>query len=134
MARTMRLLVVANPGSDSEKVRDAIVERAAEGPVHVTLVAPVAVGTGPLTMRPGPPTDEVARARLAATVRRLERAVQMLRDAGVPAEGVLGGEPDASGAKNTWDPASFDEVVVSCVPWLSLRRSAAAYDCGAAGP
>src|SRR3954453_2513422 len=133
MDRTMRLLVVANPGLDSKEVRDAVVRRAAEGPVHVTLVAPVAVGTGPLTVRPGPPTDEVARARLAAPSRRLERAIDMLRDAGVPAEGVLGGEPDAGGVQTTWDPASFDEVVVSCVPWLSLRTTAAACERGAAG-
>jgi len=134
MARTMKLLVVANPGIDSEEVRDAIVQRAAEGPVHVTLVAPAVVGAGPLTARPGPPIDEVSRARHAATVRRLERAVQLLRDAGVPADGVIGGEPDASGAQETWDPASFDEIVVSFRPWLALRKAATTCDWDAGEP
>ena len=123
MARTMKLLVVANPGIDSEVVRDAILKRAAEGPVHVTLVAPAAVGAGPLTAPPGTASDRVVQARHEATVRRLERTVQQLRDAGVDADGVVGGRPDATGALETWEPARFDEVVVSCHPWLSLRRS-----------
>jgi hypothetical protein len=127
MTRTMKLLVVANPGIDSEEVRDAIVRRAAEGPVHVTLVAPAVVGAGPLTTPPGTAADQVVQARHAATVRRLERAVAQLRDAGVQVEGVVGGRPDASGAAGAWDPASFDEVVVSCSPWLSLRRAGGAW-------
>jgi hypothetical protein len=123
MTRTMKLLVVANPGIDSDEVRDAIVNRAAEGPVHVTLVAPAVVGAGPLTAPPGTAADRVVQARHAATVRRLERAVAQLRDAGVDVEGVVGGRPDASGVPSTWDPSRFDEVVVSCRPWLSLRRA-----------
>lgn len=127
MTRTMKLLVVANPGIDSEEVRDAIVRRAAEGPVHVTLVAPAAVGAGPLTAPPGTAADRVVQARHAATLRRLERAVARLRDAGVQVEGVVGGRPNAGDAPDTWDPARFDEVVVSCHPWLSLRRAGGAW-------
>jgi hypothetical protein len=123
MARTMKLLVVANPGIDSDEIRDAIVQRAAEGPVQVTLVAPAAVGAGPMATPPGTAADRVVQARHAATVSRLERAVAQLRDAGVQVEGVVGGRPDGSGVTGTWDPARFDEVVVSCRPWLSLRRS-----------
>jgi hypothetical protein len=127
MTRTMKLLVVANPGIDSDEVRDAIVTRAAEGPVHVTLVAPAAVGAGPLAAPPGTAADRVVQARHAATVKRLERAVAQLRAAGVDVEGVVGGRPDASGVPGTWDPARFDEVVVSCRPWLSLRRAGGAW-------
>jgi hypothetical protein len=127
MTRTMKLLVVANPGIDSEEVRDAIVQRASEGPVHITLVAPAAVGAGPLTAPPGTAADGIVQARQAATVRRLERAVSQLRDAGVQVESVVGGRPDASGVADTWDPARFDEVVVSCRPWLSLRRIGGAW-------
>jgi hypothetical protein len=68
MTRTMKLLVVANPGIDSEELRDAILRRAAEGPVHVTLVAPAAVGAGPLAAPPGTAADRVVQARHAATV------------------------------------------------------------------
>jgi hypothetical protein len=57
----------------------------------------------------------------------LERAVAHLRDAGVQVEGVVGGRPDSSGVTGTWDPARFDEVVVSCRPWLSLRRAGATW-------
>lgn len=127
MTRTMKLLVVANPGIDSDDVRDAIVKRAAEGPVHVTLVAPAVVGAGPLAAPPGTAADRVVQARHAATVRRLDRAVAQLRDAGVEVEGVVGERPDASGVRGGWDPARFDEVVVSCRPWLSLRRAGDAW-------
>jgi hypothetical protein len=57
----------------------------------------------------------------------LDRAVAQLRDAGVDVEGVVGGRPDAGGVRGTWDPARFDEVVVSCRPWLSLRRAGGAW-------
>jgi hypothetical protein len=127
MAHTMKLLVVANPGIDSDAVRDAILERAAEGPVHVTLVAPAVVGAGPLTTPPGTASDRVVQARHEATVRRLDRAVQRLRDAGVDTDGVIGGRPDATGIREAWEPARFDEIVVSCDPWLSLRRAGGAW-------
>jgi hypothetical protein len=116
----MKLLVVANPSIDCEEVRAAIVERAAAGPVCVTLVEPAAVGGGRLNA-PAANEGVVGRSR-QASVERLERAVLSLRDAGVAVEGVAGGGVDAADADLDWDPSRFDEVVVSCVPWLSLKR------------
>ena len=111
MPRTMKLLVVANRTIRSDEVRDAIVDRAAAGPVHVTLVAPASIGAGP-----GP-------ARRTATAQHLERAVRQLREAGVPVEGVVGGDPDPRAAGQVaLDPSRFDEVVVSCRPWVSCVR------------
>jgi hypothetical protein len=41
----------------------------------------------------------------------------------VAVDGVVGGDPDSTGTvQDTWDPSRFDEVVVSCVPWLSFKR------------
>lgn len=126
----MKLLVVANPSIDSAEVREAIVQRAAAGPVHVTLVEPAAVGAGPLNA-PDANDGVVGRIR-RASAERLERAVLELRDAGVAVEGVAGGSVDAEDADRDWDPSRFDEVVVSCVPWLSLKR--AEPECAPAAP
>jgi hypothetical protein len=124
MARITRLLVVANVGVDSDEVLDAIVMRAAEGAVHVTLVAPAAVGAGPLSARRGASAEKLERASRAATQERLQRAVRQLRAAGVSVDGVMACELDASGGEgDVWDPRGFDEVVVSCRPWLSFTRA-----------
>jgi hypothetical protein len=121
MTCVVKLLVVANPSIDCEEVRDAIVQRAAAGPVHVTLVEPAAVGAGPLHEPAA--NDGVVRRISEASAERLERAVLQLRDAGVAVEGIAVGKVDATDTDQDWDPSRFDEVVVSCVPWLSLRRA-----------
>jgi len=120
----MRLLVVANHGIDSEAVCDAIVERAAAGPVQVTLVASASVGDGPLCVPRTEYGERVVRAHQREAAERMQRAVKRLRDAGVAVEGVVSGESDASGsARDVWDPSRFDEIVVSCRPWLSCQRA-----------
>jgi hypothetical protein len=117
MSHIVKVLVVANPNIESEEIRDAIVQRAAAGPVHVTLIEPSAVGAGPLCAPcvAGEPTVERMRQASAA---RLERAVVWLQDAGVAVEGIASATGDAD---RVWDPSRFDEIVVSCVPWVSLR-------------
>jgi hypothetical protein len=129
----MRLLVVANYGIDSEAVCDAIVERAAAGPVHVTLVASASVGDGPLCVPRTAYGERVVRAHQREAAERMQRAVKRLRDAGVAVEGVVGGGSEASGfAQDVWDPSRFDEIVVSCRPWLSCQRAVS--ESGPAGP
>jgi hypothetical protein len=78
MSWTTKVLVIANRTVDSEEVREAIVSRAAAGPLQVMLVAPASGGASSL------------RERRAETAQRLERAVQRLRAAGVAVEGVVG--------------------------------------------
>jgi len=120
----MRLLVVANHGIDSEAVCDALVERAAAGPVQVTLVASASVGDGPLCVPRTEYGERVVRAHQREAAERMQRAVKRLRDAGVTVEGVVSGESDASdSARDVWDPSRFDEIVVSCRPWLSCQRA-----------
>jgi hypothetical protein len=110
---TTNLLVIANRTVDSEEVRDAIVERAADGPLHVTLVAPVSSGTGS------------ERELRAATAQRLERAVQRLNEAGVAVEGVVGDADPMVAAQDVWDPRRFDEVIVATLPTGASRWMAA---------
>lgn len=126
MPRTMKLLVVANRTIRSDEVRDAIVDRAAAGPVHVTLVAPASIGAAPAPARRTATAQRLDRARRTATAQHLERAVQQLREAGVAVEGVVGGDPDGTVAGQfALDPSHFDEVVVSCRPWVSCVRPGA---------
>jgi hypothetical protein len=132
MPRTMKLLVVANSTIESEEVRAAIVDRAAAGPVHVTLVAPMSIGAGPPRARRSETAQRLERARRQAAAQRLERTVHQLREAGVPVEGVVGGDPDPTVAvAGAPDPSGFDEVVVSCRPWLSCKRAGADPDAAA---
>jgi hypothetical protein len=113
MPWTTKLLVIANRTVDSEEVRDAIVDRAASGSVHVTLIAPTSSGPGSL------------RARRTATAQRLERAVQQLRSAGIPVEGVVGDPDPMLAVQAAWDPRRFDEVMVATLPTGASRWMAA---------
>ena len=134
MPRTMKLLVVANSTIESEEVRAAIVDRAAAGPVHITLVAPMSIGAGPPRARRTETAQRLERARRVAAAQRLERAVHQLREAGVPVEGVVGGDPAADPTvpvAGVPDASAYDEVVVSCRPWLSCKRAGADPDAAA---
>jgi hypothetical protein len=113
MPWTTKLLVIANRTVDSDEIRDAIVRRAAAGPVQVTLVAPASSGPGS------------ARLRREATAQRLERAVQGLSDAGVPVEGVVGDPDPIVAVHDAWDPRRFDEVIVATLPTGLSRWMAA---------
>jgi hypothetical protein len=113
MSWTTKLLVIANRTVESPEIRDAIVDRAAAGPVHVTLVAPVSSGAGSV------------RARGMETAQRLERAVQGLTEAGVPVEGIVGDSDPMVAVQDVWDPRRFDEVVVVTLPTGVSRWMAA---------
>ncbi|MGI9099194.1 MAG: hypothetical protein ACR2H2_12035 [Solirubrobacteraceae bacterium] len=113
MPWTTKLLVIANRTIDSDEIRNAIVNRAAAGPVQITLVAPASSGTGP------------PRARRTATAQHLEQAVQQLREAGVPVEGVVGDSDPMLAVQDAWDPRRFDEVIVATLPTGVSRWMAA---------
>jgi len=113
MPWTTKLLVIANRTIESEAIRDAIVDRAAAGPVQVTLVAPASSGAGSV------------RSRRAVTAQRLEGAVQGLREAGVPVEGVVGDSDPMLAVQDEWDPCRFDEVIVATLPTGVSRWMAA---------
>ena len=113
MPWTTKLLVIANRTVDSDEICDAIVSRAAAGPLQVTLVAPASAGAGS------------SRERRAQTAMRLERAVQRLHDAGVPVEGVVGDADPMLAVQDAWDPRRFDEVIVATLPTGVSRWMAA---------
>ncbi len=113
MPWTTKLLVIANRTVDSDEIRDAILNRAIAGPVEITLVAPASSGVGSF------------RERRAATEQRLDRAVQGLREVGVPVEGVVGDPDPMLAVQDTWDPRRYDEVIVATLPTGVSRWMAA---------
>lgn len=113
MPWTTKLLVLANRTVDSDALCDAIIARAAAGPVQVTLVAPASSGPGS------------HQERRAATAQRLERALQRLVEAGVPVEGVVGDADPMVALQDAWDPRRFDEVIVATLPTGTSRWLAA---------
>jgi hypothetical protein len=127
MSRMMKWLVVANDSIDSDAVCNAIVQRAGAGagPVEVTLVASASVGVGPLCEPRTEYGRQLVRAHQRAIAERMERAMQKLRDAGVAVSGILSEEAGARvTVEELWDPSRFDEIVVSCRPWLSCTKAA----------
>lgn len=113
MSGAARVLVVANRTADSDELLDALRERATRGPVEITLLVPQ--------------TWEVRDphgGRESAT-RRMRAALERLRDEGLAAEGQLGDPDPGVAVEAIWDPARFDEVIVSTLPhpvskWLAL--------------
>jgi len=95
MAFKTHLLVVANQTVGSPELLSALEERAGQGPIHVTLLAP-----GLYAER------EEARGRL-------DQAVAALRQRGIEAEGALGDADPVVAVQETWNPSRFDEIVVS---------------------
>jgi hypothetical protein len=113
------LLVVANQTVDSVELFDALEKRAAERPVHITLLAPVLWSE-----------REDARRRVDATVARL-------KEHGIDAEGMLGDADPCVAVQEVWNPGRFDEVLVSTFPsgasrWMQVdlpHRIAKLTDC-----
>jgi hypothetical protein len=119
MAFTTHLLVVANRTVDSPELLDALRERAQQGPIHVTLLAPTMWSE-----------REEAEQRLAA-------AVAALAAGDVPAEGMVGDGDPIVAVQEAWNPGRYDEVVVSTLTegasqWLQIdlpHRVARLTDC-----
>ena len=107
LAMTFSVLVVANRTADSPELLDALRARAERGPVRFTLLAPASTGR-------------------EATERQLESALEVMRAAGLDVSGRIGHRDPTSAVADAWDPAEFDEVIVSTLPaqtskWLSVN-------------
>lgn len=111
MIWTTHLLVIANRTVDSPELCDALLARAEQGPVEVTLLAPA--------------TRELGRDARAQTARRLDDALRSLRDAGLDADGVVGDPDPMLALDEVWDPARFDEIIVVTLPETASRWLAA---------
>ncbi|HEY1317713.1 MAG TPA: hypothetical protein VGF10_10875 [Gaiella sp.] len=114
-----RVLVVANETLVGEELVDAVRRRAAEGPIRAVVVAPVNdPRSGYVVYR---------NSRRASAGRRLDRMVEALRVAGIPAHGdVYEGGP-VTAVEDVLAQEPIDELIVSTHPeetsgWLRRRN------------
>jgi hypothetical protein len=112
MAWKTRVLVLANRTADSDELHDYLCERAEQGPLEVTLVAPAG-------------DDPGAAGGSGGAFARLEHAKERLGDAGIPVTTVLGDADPCIAAAEAWDPRRYDEIVVCTLPaqvsrWLGV--------------
>ena len=113
MSSPTNVLVVANRTADSDEVHQALVERAHDGPIDVTLLAPAAWEV----------VDPHGGRQSAS--RRLNAALTRLAAAGITARGVVGDADPVAAVEAIWDGDRFDEVIVATLPrhlsrWLGL--------------
>jgi len=108
MAEPRSILVVANETVTADELMDAVRSRAAEGDVRVMVVAPVN------TPREGYVVYQDTRH--AAAGRRLERMLNALRAAGIPAFGRVVEAPLVDAVRDAIAMDSPDELIVSTHP------------------
>ena len=113
MSTPAKVLVVANRTADSDELHAALLRRAQEGPIDVTLLAPAAWEV----VDPHGATQSAWR--------RLNTALTRLTAAGITARGVVGDADPLAAVKNIWYAQRFDEVIVATLPqhlsrWLRL--------------
>jgi hypothetical protein len=113
------VLVVANETVVSKALVDLIEEQAKQGSLRVTVIAPV--------NQPRQGYVVYYDTRRAAARRRLDRTLDLLRTAGVPANGIVVETDPVSALRDAIDQLEPDEVVVSTHPQQKsgwLRRNA----------
>lgn len=122
-----RLLVVANETVAGRQLIESVKRRAAQGPLAVTVLCPVnQLSAGYVVYQD---------TRRAAASRRLEKTLQKLRDAGVPALGFVVDAGPVDAVRDHLAQERPDELIVSTHPprrsgWLrgnvveQLRRAA----------
>jgi hypothetical protein len=113
MSPPAKVLVVANRTADSDEVHAALVRRAQDGPIDVTLVAPAAWEV----------VDPHGGRQSAS--RRLNAALTRLAAAGITCRGVVGDADPVAAVQDILDAERFDEVIVATLPhhvsrWLRL--------------
>jgi hypothetical protein len=111
------VLVVANRTAESDELLEALRKRAAEGPVHFTLLVPATPHgvAWAADMHSGAPEAE----------QHMKSAVQRLRDAGLEVDCKVGDPDPVAAVEDAVNFADFDEVIVSTLPthlskWLKL--------------
>jgi hypothetical protein len=117
--RSRQILVVANETVVSPALVELIEEKAKDGAVYVTVLAPI--------NQPRQGYVVYYDTRRAAARRRLERTLELLRSAGVPADGIVVESDPVSALQDAIHQLEPDEIVVSTHPQQKsgwLRRNA----------
>lgn len=103
MSWTSNLLVIAHRTIDSEHLMQSLIDRAAAGPIRVTLLVP-------------------AHGRRLTTARRVDRAVQRLEAGDITVEAIVGHPDPIVALDEIWKPYRYDEVIVATLPDGRSRR------------
>jgi nucleotide-binding universal stress UspA family protein len=111
---TTRVLVVANRTAGSDELARSLGERAELGPCEFKLLVPAT-----------PAASDDPHSGKQAAKDQMREAVEKLRAAGLDVEGRVGDPDPIVAVHEVWDPAEFDEVIVSTLPtgasrWLAL--------------
>ncbi|HWT24855.1 MAG TPA: hypothetical protein VN213_15235 [Solirubrobacteraceae bacterium] len=101
MAPSAHVLVLASLTATSGDLIAALQERARRSPARFTLLMP---GQGP------------GLAGRKAVEPQLQEALEQWRAAGLEADGVTGDSDPIDAVSEVWNPATFDEVIVSTLP------------------
>lgn len=102
------VLVVANETLSGDELIAAVRRRAGEGPIRVVVVAPVNVpSAGYVVYRDS---------RRASAGRRLQRTLEALRAAGIPAHGGVFDDEPLAAVKDVLAVEDIDEIIVSTHP------------------
>jgi hypothetical protein len=128
MSEPKVVLVVANETLVGDELLEAVTRRAERGPIRVHVVAPVS--------EPSAGYVVYEDSRRAAAGRRLQRTLERLRDAGIPALGDVLDQGPLDAVKDALAQEHIDELIVSTHPetksgWLrrnlvdEIRRAAA---------
>jgi phosphopantetheine adenylyltransferase len=121
------VLVVANETLAGSELVDAVRRRAERGPIRIAVVAPVT--------QPREGYVVYRDSRRAAAGRRLDRTLEALRAAGIPAHGGVFDDDPLAAVKDVLASEEIDEIIVSTHPetksgWLrknlvaEIRRTA----------
>jgi len=102
------VLVVANETLVGAELVGAVKRRAARGPIRVAVVVPVS--------RPRQGYVVYQDSRRASAGRRLDRTLQALREAGIPAHGGVFDDEPLAAVKDVLASEDVDEIVVSTHP------------------
>jgi hypothetical protein len=105
---TTSVLVVANETLVGSALVDTLERRAARGPIRVTVVAPIT--------QPRAGYVVYRDSRRAAAGRRLDRVLDALRLAGIPAHGEVVDDEPLGAVKDVLASEDVDEIVVSTHP------------------
>jgi len=106
MAWKAEVLVVANVTAGADELVEAMRRRAESGPAAFTLLVPATGG--------GSAGREAAERRLASGLERF-------RGEGLEVAGVVGDPDPVAAVQEAWDPASFDDIIVSTLPTHASR-------------
>jgi methylmalonyl-CoA mutase cobalamin-binding subunit len=103
-----QILVIANETVAGQNLLEAVKRRAAEEPVRVAVIAPV--------NQPREGYVVYQDTRRAAAGRRLDKTLRLLRDAGIPAHGLVVESSPVDAVRDAIAQLQPDEVIVSTHP------------------